>query len=343
MTKVSVVILNWNGREFLERFLPSVTENTAGTGREVIVADNASTDDSVEYLRKNFPGVRLILLDRNYGFAEGYNRALMQLESEYFLLLNSDVEVTPGWLDPLLNELESNPLIAGCAPKLLDYGNRDFFEYAGASGGYIDKFGYAFCRGRMFDSVETDYGQYNDLKDVFWVTGACMLVRAELFKLTGGFDAGYFAHFEEIDLCWRLKNRGYRFLIVPESKVFHVGGGTLPASDPWKTYLNYRNNIMTLYKNHDPSGLASAVIKRLMLDGISSLRYLSRFKLRDFLAVFRAHIAFYSRISELKKFRRSEKVFVKSYSHKEIYRGIAVRDYFIKNRKSFNSLNWKLK
>lgn len=341
MPDVAVVILNWNGRKFLEKFLPGVIQHTPAETARLVVADNNSTDDSIEFLKSDFPDVELIILDKNYGFAEGYNRALMDLKADYFLLLNSDIEVSKGWLDPLVKLMESNPLIAGCSPKIRDYSNRDFFEYAGAAGGFIDRHGYAFCRGRLFDSLETDYGQYDDQKEVFWVTGACMLVRAELFKLSGGFDPAYFAHFEEIDLCWRLKNRGYKFIYVPGSVVYHVGGGTLPASNPWKTQLNFRNSLCTIYKNTEPERLGRRIFKRLILDGISGLRFLSKLKFRDFAAVLKAHFAFYSRIPSLRKFRKEEQRYIKNYEHEEIYHGSIIHDYFFRRKKSFNSLKWQ--
>ena len=340
MSDVAIVILNWNGKKFLEDFLPSVIKNSSKKNTRIIVADNNSDDDSVEFLEKEFPRVERMLFDKNYGFAGGYNKALMELEADYFLLLNSDVEVMPGWLDPLVKLLDSNPLIAACSPKIRDYNHKDFYEYAGAAGGFIDKYAYAFCRGRIFDSLETDYGQYDNQKDILWATGACMLIRAELFKLSGGFDSSYFAHFEEIDLCWRLKNRGYRIVFTPDSLVYHVGGGTLPASNPWKTYLNFRNNLFTLYKNSGPESFAKRIIVRLLLDGISGLRFISQLKFRDFYAILRAHFAFYSRIPGLRKFRKREKNFIKTYDHKEIYRGSLVKDYFLKSKKSYLKLKW---
>jgi len=234
MLKLAVVILNWNGRAFLERYLPSVIRYSKRNGVKVFVADNGSDDDSVAYLKIAFPEAGIIQLDRNYGFAEGYNRALTQLEAEYFVLLNSDVEVTEGWLDPLIDVLDANPLIAACVPKILSDERRDLFEYAGAAGGFIDKYGYPFCQGRIFDSLETDYGQYDKSREIFWASGACMAVRGPLYKLAGGLDAEFFAHMEEIDLCWRLKNRGYQIVYVPESLVYHLGGGTLPQGNPKK-------------------------------------------------------------------------------------------------------------
>lgn len=249
MKRISVVILNWNGRHFLERFLPSLMAFTPRDYAEVVVADNGSTDDSIVFLKKFFPEVRLILLDRNYGFTGGYNRALAQLESDYFVLLNSDVEVTQGWLVPLVDLMESDENIAAVMPKIRSYDRREYFEYAGACGGLIDIFGFPYCRGRILNRIERDKGQYDTSVEIFWASGAAMFVRAELYKRFGGLDESYFAHMEEIDLCWRFKNAGYKIMVEPASVVYHVGGGTLPNESPRKLYLNFRNNLSTLYKN----------------------------------------------------------------------------------------------
>ena len=256
---LSIVILNWNGAAMLRRFLPSVIQHSAESA-DIVVADNASTDDSVEVLKTEFPGVRIISLDKNYGFAEGYNRALQQVESDFYLLLNSDVEVTDGWLTPLLDFMVSHPECAACQPKLLAETARDTFEYAGACGGYIDRYGYPFCRGRLFETVEKDYGQYDDVAEVLWATGACLLIRRDDYRKVGGLDSRFFAHNEEIDLCWRLCNLGRKVYCVPQSKVFHVGGGTLPKGNPKKTFLNFRNNLTMLYKNLPESELAHVMM-----------------------------------------------------------------------------------
>ncbi len=340
MVKVAVVILNWNGRKYLEEFLPTVLKHSKSSTTEIFVADNGSTDDSIAFLTAEYPDVKQILFEKNYGFAEGYNQALNQIDAEYFLILNSDIEVTKNWIDPLVNVLDSNPLIAGVSPKILAYDSNGFFEYAGAGGGFIDKFGYAFCRGRIFDTIESDYGQYNNKIDVFWTTGACMLVRSELFKLSGGFDADFFAHFEEIDYCWRMKNRGYRFVYNPESFVYHVGGGTLPKTNPLKTYLNYRNNLTCLYKNLPPETLKRTIFIRLLLDGLSSFRFIIKFKIAEFFAIIKAHFHFYAQIPKLKKFRDSEERFLNRKVHNEIYQGNIVKEYFVKKRISFAALKW---
>jgi len=341
MLKVAVVILNWNTKGQLERFLPLVLKNTKEENVETIVADNGSIDDSLEFLRKEHPDVRVISLDKNYGFAEGYNRALQQIKAEYFVLLNSDIEVTPGWLRPLLREIEGDPLIAACMPKVKALDLPDHFEYAGAAGGFIDRFGYAFCRGRIFDILESDYGQYDKVLPVFWTTGACMIIRGPLYKIAGGLDPHFFAHFEEIDLCWRLKNRGYKFLCVPESTVFHVGGGTLPSTSPWKTFLNYRNNLLMLYKNLPSGKLGNVIMKRFLMDWLSAFRLLLRGKPGSFLAIFRAHFAFTFQYKQYKKFRKEEKRFITHTEHDEIYPGSLVQDYFIRKKYTFRMLKWK--
>ena len=237
MTKTAIVILNWNGRQHLEQFMPSVVEHTPAT-TEIVVADNGSTDNSVEFLREHYPTVRVITLPTNYGFAEGYNRALAEVDAEYFVLLNSDVEVTAGWLEPLVATLTNNRNVAAVAPKLRSYGYRDRFEYAGAAGGFIDFLGYPFCRGRILSTVEQDCGQYDTPRDVFWASGAAFCCRADLFRILGGFDGDFFAHMEEIDLCWRMQLAGYRIMVEPRSVVYHLGGGTLPNESPQKLYLN---------------------------------------------------------------------------------------------------------
>jgi len=341
MIKLAVVILNWNGRGFLERYLPSVVMHSKIKGVKVVVADNGSEDDSIAYLKIAFPTVEIIALDKNYGFSEGYNRALFQLEAEYFVLLNSDVEVTRGWLEPIIATLDSNTLIAACMPKIISDDRRDLFEYAGAAGGFIDKYGYPFCQGRIFDSLETDYGQYDEAREIFWATGACMAVRGPLFKLAGGLDSDFFAHMEEIDLCWRLKNRGYQITYVPYSVVYHLGGGTLPQGNPRKTFLNFRNNLFLLYKNLPEDAIFSTISTRLVLDGISSLRFLLKFSFAEIFAILRAHFAFYKGYSRYKQFRKEEKKFIVRYHHKEIYPHSIVKQYFINKKYSFLSLQWK--
>lgn len=289
MEKVVTVILNWNGEKMLRRFLPAVLAHTRGT---VIVADNASTDDSLSYLRQQHPALPLILFPRNYGFAGGYNRAFSQIEAEYYVLLNSDVDVNNDWLDPLLQFMDLHPDVAACQPKILSQRRRNAFEYAGAAGGYIDAWGYPFCRGRIFSTIEKDKGQYNKPAPVFWATGAAMLVRSRAWHAAGGLDPRFFAHMEEIDFCWRLRSRGFRIACVPASAVFHVGGGTLPQDNPHKTYLNFRNNLFMLYKNLPPRDLRRVMRARYFLDRLAALQFLLKGQTRSCRAVFRARADF---------------------------------------------------
>lgn len=290
--KVAVVILNWNGEAMLRRFLPTVVRYSCDEA-EIWVADNASDDASVQLLREHFPSVRLIQLDKNYGFAEGYNRALAQIEAEYYVLLNSDVEVTHHWLTPLVEYMDAYPDVAACQPKLLSEANRDYFEYAGASGGFIDRYGYPFCRGRIFNTVEEDNGQYDYIIDILWATGACMLIRSADYREAHGLDGRFFAHNEEIDLCWRLRQRGRRIVCIPESEVYHVGGGTLPKSNPMKTFLNFRNNLTMLYKNLPDGQLKGVMRVRRVLDYVAALKMLVADRSwADFKAVVKARRAF---------------------------------------------------
>ena len=290
--KTAIVILNWNGRPMLERFLPSVVENTGGEA-EIIVADNGSTDDSISYLSESYPHVRTIILDQNYGFAEGYNKALEQVEADYYVLLNSDVEVTRGWLVPLIQFMDAHDDAAACQPKLLSAVSRDEFEYAGAAGGFIDRYGYPFCRGRLFDTVEKDKGQYDTLQEIHWATGACLMVRSEDYWRVGGLDGRFFAHCEEIDLCWRLRLLGRKIYCVPESQAYHLGGGTLPQGNSRKTFLNFRNNLTMLYKNLPEGELRPVMRVRWWLDYLAAFQTLfCNGNVADFKAVCRARRAF---------------------------------------------------
>jgi len=273
MKKVSIVILNWNGSKLLRQFLPSVISYSPSDVAEVVVADNGSTDDSIELLKTTFPEVRIICLDQNYGFAEGYNRALQQIDTEYTVLLNSDVEVSPDWLtDPIL-ALDADETIAGVQPKILAQRNKVFFEYAGASGGYMDKYGYPFCRGRILSVVEKDEGQYDDPADILWGSGACLFIRTDIYKKVGGLDAVFFAHQEEIDLCWRLRCRGFRLVCIPQSVVYHVGGATLEMESPRKTFLNFRNNLLMLYKNLPENELKPVMRVRFWFDCLAAVKF----------------------------------------------------------------------
>lgn len=270
--KIAVVILNWNGAEMMRRFLPSVV-NYSKDEAEVIVADNGSTDNSCEMLEKEFPTVRLIRLPKNYGFADGYNKVFEQLDHKYFLLLNSDVEVTPHWLSPLLSFMEQHPDVAACQPKLMSWREKDTFEYAGGAGGFLDRYGYPFCRGRIFGDVEKDHGQYDAVVPLLWATGAALMVRREDWKASGGLDGRFFAHMEEIDLCWRMRSRGRKIVCISSSHVYHVGGASLEQGNPRKTFLNFRNNLFMLYKNLPASELSSVMRIRCCLDWVAAIKF----------------------------------------------------------------------
>ncbi len=296
--KIAVVVLNWNGKAWLAQFLPTLTKHSDEA--TVFVADNASTDDSVAFVQSHFPSVKVIVNKTNGGYAKGYNEALKQINAEYFVLINSDIEVSKNWLSPIISLMDADAKIAACQPKILDYNNKNAFEYAGASGGFIDNLGYPFCRGRIFDDLEQDKGQYNDVTEIFWATGACLFVRAAHFLEVGGLDEDFFAHQEEIDLCWRLKNKGYKVMVQPESVVYHVGGGTLNASSPFKTHLNFRNNLFMLFKNLPATTLLLTIPMRLVLDGVAALTLLSKPKgVQHLIAVAKAHFAFYFEIPKL--------------------------------------------
>ncbi len=288
MDKIAVVILNWNGCDMLRSFLPSVVSLSAVDGAVVYVADNGSTDASVEMLRREFPSVRLILLKENRGFADGYNLALQEVEAEYVVLLNSDVEVTGHWLRPLADYMDAHPEVAACQPKILSWRQKGMFEYAGAAGGFIDRYGYPFCRGRIMDAVEEDRGQYDSIVPVFWATGAALFIRLKDYREAGGLDGRFFAHMEEIDLCWRLRARGRQIVCVPQSVVYHVGGATLKKENPRKTYLNFRNNLVMLYKNLPPEDLAPVMRVRGFFDYVAAVVFLLRLQLPNALAVLRA-------------------------------------------------------
>ena len=294
MEKVAIVILNWNGVKMLSQYLPSVLRYSRDEAT-VYVADNASTDNSLSFLREHYPEVRLIIFDKNWGFAEGYNRALAQIDATYYLLLNSDIEVTHHWLTPMIEFMDAHPEVSACQPKLLSIFNRDLFEYAGASGGYLDRYGYPFCRGRIFETIERDNGQYDNRTEILWATGAALLIRARDYKEVGGLDARFFAHNEEIDLCWRLRIRGRKIYCIPDSEVYHVGGGTLPKSNPMKTFLNFRNNLTMLYKCLPDEELKHVMLVRWFLDYLAAWEMLIlNHNFGDFKAVYRARRAFSS-------------------------------------------------
>lgn len=300
--KTAVIILNWNGERMLRDFLPSVVANTPDA--EIVVADNGSTDSSLEVMKRDFPSVKTICLDRNYGFAEGYNRAISAVSCDYVVLLNSDVEVPAGWLAPLVSFLDANPDVAACQPKLLAHYDKSMFEYAGAAGGFVDRFGYPFCRGRIFSVVERDNHQYDDVADIHWATGACMLVRKAVYEQCGGLDSRFFAHNEEIDLCWRMRILGHRVCYVPSSCVYHLGGGTLPQGNPRKTYLNFRNNLTMLYKNLPDSQLRGVLRWRTFLDYVAMLQSLLKFNVADVRAIIMARRDFYAWKSDFASVRQ---------------------------------------
>ena len=330
MSVAKIVILNWNGVDHLRRFLPSVVA-AAPEGVEIIVADNGSTDASVAVLGEEFPTVRVLRMDRNYGFAGGYNRALEQVEADYYLLLNSDVETPEGWLQPLTECLDRNPDVAVVAPKLISSEERRMFEYAGAAGGYIDLLGYPFCRGRILRTVEEDRGQYDDARDVFWVSGAAFCCRAEVFRALGGFDDDFFAHMEEIDLCWRMQLAGYRVRVVPESRVYHLGGGTLQTDSPSKVFYNHRNNLAMLYKCSSSGQRLLVAVMRPALDLLAALSYLLQGRADNFRAVFRAWRDFFRWHPALAKKRRAIQSSRRSAA-KHVYGGSIVLRYLLGGR-----------
>ena len=341
MNILAIVILNYNGQPFLEKFLPTVLANA--DGHPVYVADSASTDDSVRFLRATFPSVRVIELPRNEGYAGGYNLALEHIRTHYggatyYVLPNSDVEVTPGWLSAPLSLLESNLNIAACQPKIRSYSQRDLFEHAGAAGGFVDWVGYVFCRGRVFATFEQDRGQYDDNRRVFWATGACLFMRADVFHETGGFDTSFFAHMEEIDWCWRVQRLGYEVWACGQSMVYHVGGGTLPKANPHKTYLNYRNSLFMLYKNWPADGwLWPKILLRLVLDGLSSLLFMKVGQWRDVWAILRAHFAFYGCLPQLHRQRRL--LAQQQTTEVRLFPKSIVWQYFAKGRKTFEGIS----
>ncbi|GAB2771645.1 glycosyltransferase family 2 protein [Salinimicrobium soli] len=329
--KIAVVILNWNGRHLLEQFLPSVVKHSPEA--KIYVADNASTDDSVEYLHKYFPEVEIIHNEVNGGFAKGYNDALQHLKEDIFILLNSDVEVTPGWIPPLKQVFDTSPETAAAQPKILDYRKKDFFEYAGAAGGFIDRFGYPYCRGRIFDTLEKDEGQYNDTIDIFWASGACMAIRREDFYRAGQFDEDFFAHQEEIDLCWRLFNLGKKVKAVGDSSVFHLGGGTLNSMNPKKTFYNFRNSLYALLKNAPNGSVFFLIFSRLVLDALAGLKFLVELKPRHLLAILQAHFSFYTHFKLFLRKRKNLSKGRKYYSKTSV-----VLAYFLERARRFGDL-----
>lgn len=334
--KTAVVILNWNGQNFLKKFLPAAIKYTIDQNTSLYVADNGSTDDSLKVLKQYFPEVKLIELDQNYGFTGGYNMALKKIDAEYYVLLNSDVEVSENWTKAPIKILEENTDVAAVMPKILSYNNKNMFEYAGAAGGFIDKYGYTFCRGRIINNLEEDKAQYEFTDEIFWASGAAFFVKAHLFHELQGFDNDFFAHMEEIDLCWRLKNKEYKIMYTSQSHVFHVGGGALPSNSPNKIYLNYRNNLFLLLKNLPSKKLFLTIFIRLILDGISAFIYLAQGKFSFVFAVLKAHFHFYlhAKKTYLKRQKRSEKKL------SSIYKKSILWDFFINKKNNFNQLKF---
>lgn len=330
MTKTAVVILNWNGAKLLQQFLPSVIQFSPTA--TIYVADNASTDSSITVLKNEFPSVKIIENTGNFGFAKGYNEALKFVEEPYYALVNSDIEVTENWLQPIEAIFDNEPKTAIIQPKLLDFKKKTHFEYAGAAGGFIDKYGYPFCKGRIFDTLEEDLGQYNQETEVFWATGACFFIRKEVYRTLQGFDDDFFAHQEEIDLCWRANNLGFTTKYCPTSVVFHVGGATLNEANPKKTFLNFRNSLLMLTKNLPKEKLFSIIFMRLCLDGIAGMQFIFQGKFKHTWAILKAHFEYYHLLSRNLKKRNS-------YQKTEyFYTKSIVWSYFIQKKKTFDKL-----
>ena len=339
MNKIAIVILNWNGVDMMRRYLTDVVNYSIVDNAVVYVADNASTDDSVEMLRSEYPQVKVILLEKNWGFAEGYNKALSQIEAEYYVLLNSDVKVTHHWLQPLVEFMDAHRDVAACQPKLLSIIDTDSFEYAGACGGFIDLYGYPFCRGRVFNTIERDKGQYDIAMPILWATGACMMIRSSDYWNAGGFDGRFFAHNEEIDLCWRLRLLGRKVYCIPDSAVFHLGGGTLPKSNPMKTYLNFRNNLTMLYKNLPDRELRKVMRMRFLLDWLAALQMLVLGRsIGDFKAVIKARMAFKAWKNDFRHDRETIQSTAKVDAVPERICISILWQYYIKRNKTFRQI-----
>lgn len=334
---VAVVILNWNGRKLLERFLPSVTASEY-PNLQIIVGDNASIDDSVSFLKENYPRITIIQNDKNYGFAEGYNKVLAKVKADYFVLLNSDVEVPIKWIKPIIEIMQSDENIAVAQPKIKWQLHKEKFEYAGAAGGFIDLHAYPFCRGRIFDEVETDNHQYDTDIDIFWASGAAFFIKRKAWQQVGGLDADLFAHMEEIDLCWRLKNLGYRIVCCSKAEVYHLGGGTLNANNPYKTYLNFRNNLIIMQKNLPLGDAYFRILIRFFLDFAAWFQFLLKGKPQFTLAISKAHFHFLKQISHTAQKRSAKQV--PFLQHTGVYKNSIVYAFFVKKIKTFNQLGW---
>lgn len=337
MVQASVIILNYDGVHFLEKFLPSVV--SCSQGHRVIVADNGSTDHSIAFLKANYPMVETILFEQNYGFAKGYNEALNHIDTPYSILLNSDVEVTPGWIEPVLDMMEENPNIVACQPKIRSYYQKEYFEHAGAAGGYIDLIAYPFCRGRILDIIEKDEGQYDDAVPIFWATGACFFARTEIFRKLGGFDEIFHAHMEEIDLCWRMHAQGYEIYYQPKSLVYHVGGGTMPVSNPQKTYLNFRNSTGMLFKNATVGQLLWKLPLKLTLDLVAAFKFFADKKPKDGKAVIQSITSFLGNFNKWIIHRKQVAVRLED-NRKNILPGLLVIERYLKGKKYFSELKF---
>jgi len=332
---VAIVILNWNGKTLLEKFLPGIMKS-AYNNLKIVVGDNCSTDLSVDYIRTAFPTIEIIQNDKNYGFAEGYNRVLSAVEADYYILLNSDVEVPENWIKPVIDLMESDDQIAAAQPKIKWQQDQSKFEYAGAAGGFMDQYAYPFCRGRIFNAVEADHGQYNDVREIFWASGAALFIKSKYWKIAGGLDAALFAHMEEIDLCWRLKNLGYKIMYCPDAEVYHVGGGSLNATNPYKTYLNFRNNLMIMQKNLPSAEAFYMIFIRFFLDFAALLHFLYKGETKFARAVTKAHVNFFRNFSNTSKKRANSQV--PYLQHKGVYHSSIVYQFFIKKIKHFSRL-----
>ncbi|TYP98306.1 hypothetical protein C7447_103479 [Tenacibaculum adriaticum] len=330
--KTAIVILNWNGKKLLEEFLPSIVKHNSDTA-EIYVADNASTDNSIAFLKEHFPTVKIVVNPENGGYAKGYNDALQHIDADIYCLINSDIEVTHNWLPPILNVFKENPNTAIIQPKLLDFKDKTKFEYAGAGGGFVDFFGYPYCRGRVFNHLETDEGQFNDITDIFWASGACFFIRSDVFHQLGGFDEDYFAHQEEIDLCWRAHNEGHNVKYVGTSTVYHVGGATLQETNPHKTYLNFRNSLLTVLKNVPSRYLFQTVFSRLVLDGIAGIKFFLELRPIHTWSILKAHLSFYKNLFKFIKKRRALQRKPDYNKHTSV-----VWQYFVLGRKKFEDL-----
>lgn len=342
LKKVAVAVLNWNGKDLLKEFLPSVVKHSSNA--DLFVIDNNSTDESISFLEENYSGIQIIQTGKNDGYAGGYNYGLEHIQNEYIILLNSDVEVTENWIEPQLQLFEENKWIGACQPKILAYKQKNTFEYAGAGGGYIDLFGYPFCRGRLFEVLEKDKGQYNDTKEIFWASGACMMVRRKAFYDAGKLDQLFFAHMEEIDLCWRMKNIGYQVMYCGSSTIYHLGGATLDSQSPKKTYLNFRNNLYLLFKNLPSNVFFPVLFIRLILDGVAGVKFLFDLKWKHTIAIVKAHFSFYYHFWELSKERhtRLKSKKLKGFNTVGIYNRISVLDHYLFKKNTFKDLPGKI-